>query len=85
MKKLFFLMIVLVSVVISSCNQAGTEQNATKDEAVIDKPQLTLTSNRMTPEVLWSFGRLSDPQVSPDGKTILYGVSYYSIEQNKGN
>jgi len=38
----------------------------------------------MTPEALWAFGRVSDPQVSPDGETVLYGVSYYSIEQNKG-
>lgn len=85
MKKLFFLMFVLASFAITSCNQAASEQNASQDEVIIDKPQLTLTSNRMTPEVLWSFGRLSDPQVSPDGKTILYGVTYYSIGQNKGN
>jgi len=39
----------------------------------------------MTPEVLWSFGRLGDVQVSPDGKKLLYGVSYYSIDQNKSN
>jgi len=39
----------------------------------------------MTPEVLWAFGRLSDVQVSPDGTKLLYGVSYYSVAQNKGN
>lgn len=38
---------------------------------------------RMTPELLLTLGRLSDPQVSPDGKTILYGVSYTSLEQNR--
>ena len=37
----------------------------------------------MTPEVLLSLGRLSDPQLSPDGKTILYGVSYTSIAENR--
>ena len=37
----------------------------------------------MTPEVLLSFGRLSDPQLSPDGKWLLYGVSYTSIEDNR--
>jgi Tol biopolymer transport system component len=26
----------------------------------------------MTPEVLWSFGRIGGMQVSPDGKTFLY-------------
>jgi len=52
---------------------------------LITRNQLTLSSDIMTPEVLWSFGRLSDVQVSPDGSKILYGVSYYSIEQNKSN
>lgn len=52
---------------------------------VIDNPNLKLESDLMTPEALWSFGRVSDPQVSPDGETVIYGVSYYSIEQNKGN
>lgn len=37
----------------------------------------------MSPEVLWSFGRLGGAQVSPDGKTVLYTVTYYNIEENK--
>ena len=37
----------------------------------------------MTPEVLWSFGRLGGAQVSPDGKTVLYTVTWYNIEENK--
>jgi dipeptidyl aminopeptidase/acylaminoacyl peptidase len=39
----------------------------------------------LTPEVLWSFGRVGGVQVSPDGKKVLYSVSYYSIPENKGN
>ena len=42
-----------------------------------------IENGKMTPEVLLSFGRRSDPQLSPDGKTILYGVSYTSIEENR--
>ena len=37
----------------------------------------------MSPEALLAFGRLSDPQVSPDGRYILYGVSYTSVEDNR--
>jgi hypothetical protein len=52
---------------------------------LIKKNQLELNSDIMSPEVLWAFGRLSDVQVSPDGQKILYGVSYYHVEQNKSN
>ena len=61
------------------------ETNAQQDIQIIDKPNINMDGNLMTPEALWSFGRLSDPQVSPDGKNVIYGVSYYSIDQNKGN
>ena len=42
-----------------------------------------LKSDIMTPEVLWSFGRIGGAQVSPDQKTVLYTVTYYNIEENK--
>lgn len=42
-------------------------------------------SDRLTPEKLWELGRVSLDDVSPDGKTALYGVSYYKLAENKGN
>ena len=45
----------------------------------------TLFAERLTPELLWALGRLSDPQVSPDGQRVVYGVSFYDIEKNRGN
>lgn len=42
-----------------------------------------LTSDIMTPEVLWSFGRIVEPEVSPDESTVLYGVTHYNVEENK--
>ena len=49
----------------------------------IGPSDLQIPDGRMTPEVLLSMGRLSDPQLSPDGKTILYGVGYTSIADNR--
>lgn len=48
-------------------------------------PQLTYSQGVMTPELLWKLGRVSGGQLSPDGKHILYGVSQYDMESNKGN
>ncbi|MEN8158376.1 MAG: S9 family peptidase [Bacteroidota bacterium] len=80
MKKII-LYTILLSLLVS-CQVSVQKENET---ALIYKNQLELTSDIMTPEVLWAFGRLSDVQVSPDGEKILYGVSYYSIEQNRSN
>ena len=51
----------------------------------IEKPQLTITDGDFTPEIMHQMGKVSDPQVSPDGTKILYGVSYTSIGQNRSN
>jgi dipeptidyl aminopeptidase/acylaminoacyl peptidase len=47
--------------------------------------QQSMTPNRYTPELLWKLGRVSEVEVSPDAKTILYGVSWYNLAENKGN
>ena len=51
--------------------------------AYIGPSDIQVQDGVMTPEVLLSMGRLSDPQLSPDGKWILYGVSYTSIADNR--
>ncbi|MDN4165835.1 S9 family peptidase [Cytophagales bacterium LB-30] len=37
----------------------------------------------LSPELLWEFDRLSDEQVSPDGKMMVYGLSDYTLSTNK--
>jgi len=39
----------------------------------------------VTFEDLFAMGRVGDPQISPDGKTVLYVVTAYSMEENKSN
>lgn len=38
----------------------------------------------MSPEMLWELGRVSLDAVSPDGKTAIYGVTRYDLNENKG-
>ncbi len=59
------------------------EKNGLSEEGYIGRSSLTIEDGKMSPEVLLAFGRLSDPQVSPDGRHILYGVSYTSVEENR--
>jgi dipeptidyl aminopeptidase/acylaminoacyl peptidase len=40
---------------------------------------------KMVPETLWEFGRVSDTQVSPDGSDVLFGITRYDVEGNRGN
>lgn len=46
---------------------------------------LGFSQDVMTPELLWELGRVGNVQVSPDQKTVLYSVTYYDVQENKGN
>ena len=80
MKNLFVFFLSLI--LFSACMKSEKPVPA---KVIIAKETLKLSSNLMTPEVLWSFGRVAGAQVSPDGTMVLYSVSYYSIPENKGN
>lgn len=63
-----------------------TTMNCTKEKdskPYIGASDIRIADGKMTPEALLAFGRLSDPQLSPDGNTIMYGVSYTSVEENR--
>lgn len=52
-------------------------------------PDVSLTQEEiehgiLTPELLWKFGRIGSSDVSPDGKTIVYNISYFCVEKNAG-
>ena len=65
---------------LTSCTMT---ENGINSEGYIGKSDIVIEDGRITPEALLAFGRLSDPQVSPDGKHILYGVSYTSTADNR--
>ena len=77
--KTYHLLTAAALVLCLSC----TKNQMRPQQGYIGPSEIQITDGRMTPEVLLSLGRLSDPQLSPDGKTILYGVSYTSIEENR--
>ena len=55
----------------------------TDESGYIGPSDIQIEDGVMTPETLLALGRLSDPQFSPDGSRILYGVSYTDIAQNR--
>ncbi|MDR2382338.1 MAG: S9 family peptidase [Prevotellaceae bacterium] len=67
---------------ISACSGNVEQQNIAP---MIGKKNIKLTSRLMTPEVLWSFGRIGNVNVSPDGKQVAYTVTWYDVEQNASN
>jgi dipeptidyl aminopeptidase/acylaminoacyl peptidase len=79
MKLKSFTLAVAACALAAACNQNEMKPQ----QGYIGPSNIQIQDGHMTPEVLLSLGRLTDPQLSPDGKTILYGVSYTDIAENR--
>lgn len=44
-----------------------------------------MAQQKMTPELLWQLGRVNGEALSADGKSVLYSVTHYDKDQNKGS
>ncbi|MDP3431415.1 MAG: S9 family peptidase [Bacteroidota bacterium] len=76
--KSFYL--IAIGAILFSCSNPKKSKEMT-DNYQPEVPKLT--SDIMAPEVLWRFGRIGEPVVSPDGTTVLYSVTNFNIEENK--
>ncbi len=77
--KLKFLAMMALMVGTAACSTNNTNDDARP----IGRTDLTLASDRMTPEALWAMGRIGC--VVPDIETgyMAYTVSYYSVSENR--
>ena len=73
----------LAAIVIGLFIFMKQERHEISSEGYIGRSTIAVEDGKMGPEALLALGRMSDPQVSPDGKHILYGVSYTSVEENR--
>ena len=62
------------------CNRS---QETATDKEPITKPHITLKGDRLTPEALWSMGRIGSVTADIETGWLAYTVSYYSIEENR--
>lgn len=79
------IMAIALSAGMLACGSGQDKAKETNNAPLIGKSEIKIADGIMTPEALYSFGRVSDVQVSPDNTKVLYGVTYVSIEQNKTN
>ena len=76
---------IMASLLLLPATVACTTGEKAANDVIVERPDVTVQDGKFTPEVLMAMGGVSSPVVSPDGKRVLYSVSFTSIEQNKSN
>lgn len=76
-------MLMATGILMGACTEGGKKTEETLP--LIGRSEVKTSDGILTPEILYSMARISDAQLSPDGKKVLYGLTFISIEQNKGN
>ncbi len=77
MKQIRIFIMAVVALVGVSC------QKAEEGKAPITKPQITIEGGRLTPEGLWSMGRIGSVKSDIETGWLAYTVSYYSVAENR--
>ncbi len=87
MSKINFVVIISLALLINSCvdnnvkNDAINQTSLSKMDSLANQP---IIETKVTPELLWKFGRIGEFSLSPNQKTIVYTVTRHSITENKG-
>lgn len=81
LKKLKY--ITFISAAIAQLTACSGVKSGSKADRGYTPETPELTSELLTPELLWSIGRVGDAAVSPDGKDVAYTVNYTKIDENR--
>lgn len=68
----------------SSLSSPRSKRSFVALAALILSTSAVAQERRLTPEMLWDLGRVGDPQVSPDGRFVLYHLRSYELASNRG-
>ncbi len=81
MKKLIVLLHVWLVILATSCYQPELRESENSGYAdTLTKEEIQHA--RLTPEILWKFGRVSDHQLSPDDSTVIFNITRYNVQTN---
>ncbi|MCX7987207.1 MAG: S9 family peptidase [Bacteroidales bacterium] len=80
MKNIFIVFCLIVLTISYSCKKKNSDYFFEQPLSEAEKQ-----NKRLTPEILWKFGRITEAELSPDGKEIAFVVKRYDLSKNKGN
>lgn len=86
MNRIFILISLGTIMLTLGCQSFNKDKTKDSSEEFVVKSLEELSQDGVfNPELMWRLGRLSDVQLSTDKQQLLFGISRYSLEENKGD
>ena len=67
---------------VCACSKQKKDEST---EKVVERPEIQVQNGQFTPDVMWALGKMGKYTVSPDGSKLAYTLTYYDMQENKGN
>ena len=74
---------ILTSTMLTMALAACSPSASVETDSIGRTTEFADSSHQFTPEVMWQMGRIGNYQLTADAQKAVYGVTYYSVEQNK--
>ncbi len=81
MKK--YIVFLFIWMVMHSCNSLEKSNKVDTGDFTNQLTPEEIQNGILTPELLWKFGRVGEVQLSPDGSSVVFGVTRYDAKTNK--
>jgi len=78
--------LIAVTMLVASLSCSSGPEEPKKEPLKIDVSltQDEISKGILTPELMWKFGRIGSPTLSPCGKMLAFTTTYYNLQENKG-
>ena len=74
---------ILTSTMLTMALAACSPSASVETDSIGRTTEFADSSHQFTPEVMWQMGRIGNYHLTADAQKAVYGVTYYSVEQNK--
>ena len=79
------LALLMAAAVTVSCSGDGSRKNQIVPLDIdSNMTEAEIRAGILTPEVMWKMGRVGESVLSPDGKSVVYSVTWYNMQENRG-
>jgi dipeptidyl aminopeptidase/acylaminoacyl peptidase len=85
-RKVKFINLIAMALLVAATSCTPEKKEQAKEPLKIDVSltQSEISKGILTPEIMWKFGRVDNPSLSPDGKILAFTTTYYNLQENKG-